>query len=69
MIACHRRLRDEGLKSRLLLQVHDELIFEVPRVETTTVAAIVREEMVRAYPLDPPLEVELGFGPNWVDAK
>jgi DNA polymerase-1 len=69
MIACHRRLRDEGRRARLILQIHDELLFEVPEVETSAVTALVHEEMVRGYPLDPPLEVESGLGDNWLEAK
>jgi DNA polymerase-1 len=69
MIACHRRLRDEGRRARLVLQIHDELLFEVPEVETSAVTRLVHEEMVGAYPLDPPLEVESGIGDNWLEAK
>jgi DNA polymerase-1 len=69
MVACHRRLRDEGLRARLVLTIHDELLFEVPDEETTTVRALVREEMVGAYPLDPPLGVDVGMGTSWLAAK
>ena len=53
MIGVHRRLRDEGRRSRLVLQIHDELLFEVADGETAARAALVREEMSGAYPLDP----------------
>jgi DNA polymerase I len=69
MIACHRRLREAGLGARLVLQIHDELLFEVPDAETSTVTALVREEMCGAYALDPPLEVDVGVGVNWLAAK
>ena len=69
MIACHRRLRDEGRRSRLVLQIHDELLFEAAEGETTALKAIVSEEMVRAYPLDPPLEIDIGTGSTWLEAK
>jgi DNA polymerase I len=69
MIGCHRRLRDEGLGGRLVLQIHDELLFEVPESEVGVVTALVREEMVNAYPLDPPLEIDVGVGATWLDAK
>ena len=69
MIGCHRRLRNEGLESRLVLQVHDELVFETRDGEVGAMGALVREEMVRAYPLDPPLEVDVGVGSTWLDAK
>jgi DNA polymerase-1 len=69
MVRIHERLRREGRISRLVLQVHDELLLEVPEIETSAVRELVREEMVGAYPLDPPLAVEAGFGDTWADAK
>ncbi len=69
MIGCHRRLRDEGFAGRLVLQIHDELLFEVPAAESGRVTSLVRDEMVGAYPLDPALEVDVGVGPTWLDAK
>jgi DNA polymerase I len=69
MVAIHRRLRDEGRAARLVLQVHDELLLEVPEVETSAVRELVREEMCRAYPLDPPLAVDIGVGDDWNEAK
>jgi DNA polymerase I len=69
MVAIHRRLRDEGRSAKLVLQVHDELLLEVPETETSAVREIVREEMVGAYPLDPPLAVDIGVGDDWAEAK
>jgi DNA polymerase-1 len=69
MVRIHERLRAEGRASRLVLQVHDELLLEVPEVETSGVRELVREEMVGAYPLDPALAVEAGVGDTWADAK
>jgi DNA polymerase I len=69
MVAIHRRLLEEGRGARLVLQVHDELLLEVPEVETTAVRDLVREEMCGAYPLDPPLAVDVGFGDDWNEAK
>jgi DNA polymerase-1 len=69
MIAIHRRLRDEGRGARLVLQVHDELLLEVPEAEVGPVRELVREEMCAAYPLDPPLAVEIGVGDDWSEAK
>jgi DNA polymerase-1 len=69
MIAIHRRLRDEGRGARLVLQVHDELLLEVPEAETGPIRDLVREEMCSAYPLDPPLAVDVGVGDDWSDAK
>ncbi|HEX2044978.1 MAG TPA: DNA polymerase I [Gaiellaceae bacterium] len=69
MVAVHRRLRDEGRGARLVLQVHDELLLEVPEVETSAVRDLVRAEMCGAYPLDPPLAVDVGVGDDWNEAK
>ena len=69
MVRIHERLRAEGRAARLVLQVHDELLLEVPDVETGPVRELVRAEMVGAYPLDPPLAVDLGAGDNWAEAK
>ncbi len=69
MIGSSRRLRDEGLGSRLVLQIHDELLFEAVLDEEAAVRALVAEEMVGAYELDPPLVVDVGSGPDWLQAK
>ena len=69
MAAIHRRLRDEGRAARLVLQVHDELLLEVPDAEVSAVKELVRAEMCGAYPLDPPLEVDVGVGDDWHEAK
>jgi DNA polymerase-1 len=69
MIACHRTLRDAGLETRLVLTIHDELLFEGPDGEVEEASEIVRHEMESAYDLDPPLKVDLGVGVNWLEAK
>jgi DNA polymerase-1 len=69
MIHIAHRLREEGRGARLVLQVHDELLLEVPDVEVSQVKEIVRSEMVGAYDLDPALAVDVGVGDNWADAK
>jgi DNA polymerase-1 len=69
MVSIHRRLRDEGRAARLVLQVHDELLLEVPDAEVSKAKQLVREEMTGAYPLDPPLEVDVGTGDDWHEAK
>ena len=69
MVNIHRRLRDEGRRARLVLQVHDELLLEVPDPEVSGVKELVRAEMVGAYPLDPPLAVDVGVGDDWNEAK
>ena len=69
MIAIDRRLREEGRTARLVLQIHDELLLEAPENEVSAVKELVREEMVRAYDLDPPLAVDIGVGDDWNEAK
>jgi DNA polymerase I len=69
MVAIHDRLRAEGRGARLVLQVHDELLLEVPETEVTKVREVVRDEMVGAYPLDPALAVDVGVGDDWAEAK
>ena len=69
MVRIHERLRTEGRAARLVLQVHDELLLEVPEVETSAVRDLVRDEMAGAYPLDPALSVDVGVGDTWADAK
>jgi DNA polymerase-1 len=69
MVSIHRRLRAEGRAARLVLQVHDELLFEVPDVELSAIKDIVREEMCGAYALEPPLAVDIGVGDDWNEAK
>jgi DNA polymerase I len=69
MVSIHRRLRDEGRGARLVLQVHDELLLEVPEAEVSAAKALVVAEMTGAYPLDPPLEVDVGVGDDWNEAK
>jgi DNA polymerase-1 len=69
MVAIHARLRDEGRSARLVLQVHDELLVEAPEAEVGAVKEVLREEMCGAYPLDPPLAVDVGVGDDWNEAK
>src|SRR6187549_1034750 len=69
MVAIQARLRAEGRGARLVLQVHDELLLEVPETEVSKVRELVREEMVGAYPLDPALAVDIGVGDDWAEAK
>ena len=69
MINSVRALGAEQLESRLILQIHDELLFEGPAAETEAVSALARREMVEAFPLDPPLAVDIGVGVDWLSAK
>jgi DNA polymerase-1 len=68
MLRVHAALVAEGLRSRLLLQVHDELVFEVAPGERQPLEALVRREMTGAFPLRPPLDVAVGVGRNWDEA-
>jgi DNA polymerase-1 len=69
MIRAHDALRDEGLRARLILQIHDELLVEAPADEAQRAGQVVRQAMVGAYPLDPALAVDVGIGETWLDAK
>ena len=69
MLRCFGRLAEDGLESRIVLQIHDELLFEGPESEAETVRALAIEEMVGAFELDPPLEVDAGIGPDWLSVK
>lgn len=68
MLHVDKALRGAGLRSRMLLQVHDELVFEVAEGERDAVEALVRQEMGNAYPLSVPLEVSVGVGQDWNSA-
>ena len=65
MVAIHRRLQNGRLSARMLLQIHDELIFEVPAYQLPDLAQLVTEEMVAACALNVPLKVDIKSGPNW----
>jgi DNA polymerase-1 len=69
MIRIDAALRERRLKSRMTLQVHDELVFEVPEAEIETLQTLVRDQMEKVHHLTVPLLVEVGVGPNWRDLK
>lgn len=69
MIRIDKALRESGSKSRMTLQVHDELVFEVPENEVDAMRSLVREEMEKVHDLAVPLQVEMGVGPNWRDLE
>ncbi len=69
MVRCDRALTEAGLRSQLVLQIHDELLFEGPAGEAEQVREIAVREMANAYELDPPLAVEAGIGADWLSAK
>ena len=68
MIDIHREIESRKLHSRMLLQVHDELVFDVKKTEKETLMRIVKEKMEQAISLDVPLEIDIGVGKNWLEA-
>ena len=68
MLAVHRQIRAQGLRSRMLLQVHDELLFEVAPGELDQLRELVHAAMCGAFELTVPLEVSMGTGRSWADA-
>lgn len=68
MINIHEKLKGEGFRSRMLLQVHDELLFEVPEDEAETITPVIKKEMEEVYRLDVPLKVDINHGRNWGEA-
>jgi len=69
MVDSVRALRDEGLRTRLVLQIHDELLFEGPESEVDAACEVVQREMAAAFDMDPPLDTDIGVGTNWLEAK
>ena len=69
MVRCDQALAEASLESKLVLQIHDELLFEGPADEAERVETIAVREMANAYELDPPLAVDAGIGTDWLSAK
>jgi DNA polymerase I len=69
MVRCDQALKQSGLRSRMILQIHDELLFEGPEEESAEVERIACEQMGGSFEMDPPLAVEVGVGPDWLAAK
>ncbi|MBP7870371.1 MAG: DNA polymerase I, partial [Candidatus Saccharicenans sp.] len=69
MVNIYRELKRSGLKTKMILQVHDELVFEVPPEEKEIITRLAKDKMEKAYPLSVPLEVHLAWGQNWAEAK
>ena len=69
MVRCHAALAEAGMETRLVLQIHDELLFEGPEAEIEGATDLVRREMCAAFDLDPPLAVDIGVGRDWLAAK
>ena len=68
MVRIHRRLQEEGLQTKMILQVHDELNFNVPQAELEQVKTLIKTEMEGAFALCVPLKVDIGVGQNWLEA-
>jgi DNA polymerase-1 len=68
MVGVHGRMKREGYSAKMILQVHDELVFEVPEVERSRMEVLVREEMERVIDLKVPIQVDIGVGKNWREA-
>jgi len=68
MIDIHQELQNKGLKAKMIIQVHDELIFDTPSNEVEQLQAIVKSCMENAVKLDVPLIVDMGVGNNWLEA-
>ena len=68
MINIHEKLEKGGYKTKMLLQVHDELVFDVYKPELSVMESLIKTEMENAYILSVPLDVELGIGENWLQA-
>ena len=67
MVRVHDQLAAGGFGARIVLQIHDELVFEAPESESHSLIELVREHMQKAMVLDVPLEVDVTMGPNWLD--
>jgi DNA polymerase-1 len=68
MINIHNRFIKEGIQSKMLLQVHDELVFDAHKDELETIKPIIKHEMENAFTMAVPLDVEIGIGENWLEA-
>jgi DNA polymerase-1 len=68
-INLHRALRERGLRARMILQVHDELVIEAPDAEVENVTALMRQVMENAFKLDVPLKADLKVGQNWEEME
>ena len=68
MINIHRKLKENNWQTKMLLQVHDELVFDVPKTELEAVKKLIQSEMENAYQLEVPLIVDLGEGSDWLQA-
>ena len=68
MLEIDRRFKEANLEAKMILQIHDELLFEAPKNEVEQVTTLVRECMEHPYELDVPLKVDIGTGNSWAEA-
>ena len=68
MINIHELFKKEGFKSKMLLQVHDELVFDAEKTELEKIIPLIKKEMESAYIIDVPLVVDINYGNNWLEA-
>ena len=68
MINVHSAIKSQDFKSKMLLQVHDELVFDVHKSEIDVLKRLIKNKMEQAVSLSVPLDVEVGLGPNWLEA-
>ncbi|MCM8789502.1 MAG: DNA polymerase, partial [Candidatus Omnitrophica bacterium] len=69
MVSIHREIKDKGFKARMVLQIHDELLFDVPKDEVKQIIAIVRMKMENVLKLDVPIRVDIKMGQNWLEME
>jgi len=69
MVRCHDALKEGGFQTRLILTIHDELLFEAPTAELDAARVLIEEEMCGVWEHLPPMAVEVGVGSNWLEAK
>jgi len=69
MINIWKKLKAKNYKTKMIMQVHDELVFEAPKSEVEEVKVLVKQEMENALKFDVPIKADVGAGPNWLEAK
>jgi DNA polymerase-1 len=69
MVRCRQALASGRMDTRLILTIHDELLFEGPPAETHAACELIEREMIGVWDRDPPLAVDIGVGQNWLEAK
>jgi DNA polymerase-1 len=68
MVSIYKKFNEQKLYSKMILQIHDELVFEIPQKELSEVKSIILQDMESVIPLKAPLKVDIGVGENWLEA-